>query len=172
MLCVSVLCRCCGHSLRFRRVGPATLPVDVMDCTTHCFLPTDVDGIVQSNFIAAPPRHPFLRDCLAAFTHHAPHEPHVLLSTGPWMITTLHTLTDPHDVTLLPPQRFYPHHWRPGATTFPEDDCYGVHTWDTSWTGGSGYGGYGYTLDGGVESAQLSASTVKLGVRPRMTRRP
>ena len=44
-----------------RQLGPVRLPEDVLTCSDGAmYIPCDDDGIVQNNFIAAPPLHPFL----------------------------------------------------------------------------------------------------------------
>jgi mannosyltransferase OCH1-like enzyme len=113
-------------------------PLDELLADERCVFCREDDRWVATGFVAAAPGHPFLDHVCALMSTRLdgrraapPNE-----SLGPRWITELLASGAPgsEDVTVLPPERFYPYHFselhRRGER-FP--DAYAVHHWAHSW---------------------------------------
>lgn len=106
--------------------------------TDKAFAGWEDDRMICPTVIGAPVEHPALGELLDVlpewFATHRGELPNV--STGPHLMTRLWRWRD--DVTLYPPQVFYPVHWsekkKLGGEYPPE--AYSVHHWDAGWLPG------------------------------------
>ncbi len=103
--------------------------------TGKAFAGWEDERMVCPTVIGAPQTHPAMVDLLDAlpnwfnlFEGHPPNR-----QTGPYLLTRMWRWRD--DVTLYPPEAFYPVHWsekRKLGDPYPEES-YCVHHWDAGW---------------------------------------